>query len=256
MTSCISINSLRFGYLKAIKERTSESITREGQERGLALVIDSLTISKGELVIICGANGAGKSTLLSILGGRKMVSSGMTKIFNRDCFDDCRLTSKVCYVGERWSDRFLDLSIGEFLGEQVVSGERCVTLCRILGINLSWRVSQLSDGQRRRCQILSMFTASDEYDVYILDESTADLDIVSRERLLTWLKSESRSRDVTVLYATHILEGLNEWASRMLYLEGGRIVHDIKVLESMDLYKMCKEWLMKDSDRVKIENEC
>ena len=253
MTACISIRSLRFGYENPRVRRSVERTTEEGGMRPLALDVEHLDIGRGELVIFCGANGAGKSTLLSILGGRKMVPPGIARILNRDCFDDCKLASRVCYVGERWGERFLDLTIHEFLGDTVVSGDRCKALCRILGINLRWRLSQLSDGQRRRCQILSMFTASDEYEVYILDESTADLDIVSRERLLTWLKCEARSKGATILYATHILEGLNEWASRMIFLEDGLILHDVAVTESMDLYKVCKTWLMKDIDIMRIE---
>lgn len=249
MASCISIRSLNFGYDDSRCRRRLEPLSLEGDARRIALVVDHLDINKGELVIFCGANGAGKSTLLSILGGRRMVPPGTARILGRDCFDDCTLTSKVCYVGERWSERFLDVTISEFLGENVVGGERCSEMSRILGINLGWRLSQLSDGQRRRCQILSMFTSSSEYEVYILDESTADLDIISRERLLAWLRTQAKLNGVTILYATHILEGLNEWASRMIFLDGGRILRDIPVTESLDLYNMCKTWLMKDFEQ-------
>jgi CCR4-NOT complex subunit CAF16 len=247
MPSCISIQNLDFAYDTWRNVRTNKLSIGDGNTRPVALRIEQLTIDSGQLVVFCGSNGAGKSTLLSILGGRRMVTPGTATIQNRECFNDCRLTSKVCYVGDRWSDRFLDMTIGEFLGSSLVSGETCTALCDILGIDLEWRISRISDGQRRRCQILSMFTASDEFDVYILDETTSDLDIISRERLLGWLKERARRDGATVLYATHILDGLNEWGTRLIYLEKGRVIHDLPVCSSMDIYKMVKGWLMEYS---------
>jgi len=244
MSHCISIRNLDFVYERSRNLRVSKSPLNEGGMRTVALKIERLVIDSGELVLFCGANGAGKSTLLSILGGRKMMNPGTATILGRECFNDCRLASKVCFVGDRWTDRFLDITIAEFIGDKVVLGEQCTALCGILGIDLNWKISQLSDGQRRRCQILSMFTASEEFEVYILDETTSDLDIISRERLLNWLKERAHNDGATILYATHILDGLGDWASRVIYLEDGCVIHDLPVHSSMDVYKIVKDWLM------------
>ena len=245
MSTCVCIRGLEFTYESQRDVHFKlPKCAEEGMGRQRAIIVETLTISRGELVIFCGANGAGKSTLLSILGGRKMVQKGVVNIFGRNCFDDCQLSSVVCYVGERWSDRFLDLTIAQFLGEEVLSKDRCKALCDILSIDLNWRISRLSEGQRRRCQIVSTFTSSEDLSVYILDETTADLDIVSRERLLSWLKTQARDSGATILYATHIFDGLNEWGSRLIFLENGIISHDITVDQSTNLYALVKQWMM------------
>jgi len=222
----------------------SDKLIVEGGYRSASIKVDKLQIDRGELVLCCGVNGAGKSTLLSIIGGRKLIPQGNVTIFKRDCFNDCKLASLVCYIGDRWNDHFIDVTIAEFIGEYICNGRRCLELCEILQVDLSWRVSQLSDGQRRRCQILSAFTSSEEFLVYILDETTSDLDIVSRERLLGWLKNEAESRGACVLYASHILDGLDEWATRLVYMEDGNIAHDVPVKTGMDIYRTVRDWMI------------
>ena len=242
---CIEINELIFAYVEKPRSRPAGSYLLDGTSRNQILAVDSLTVQTGERVLCCGINGAGKSTLLSIIGGRKLVLPGSATIHGRDCFRDCTLGSTVCYLGDWWrTDFFLDLPIGQFLGESVCKTQRCREMCDILHLDLNWRISQLSDGQRRRCQILSAFTASELFEVYILDEITTDLDIVSRERLLTWLKKQSVQNKITVIYATHILDALDEWATRVIYMEDGKVCRDVPVTPPQNLYKTIRGWMM------------
>lgn len=209
--------------------------------------MSSLTVLRGERVLISGPNGAGKSTLLGILGGRKYVSGSSTLVLGRQCFNDCSLVSKVCYLGDWWrTDFFLDVSMRTFLGDKISGSNRCEDLCDILQVDLEWKIAYLSDGQRRRCQIIASLTASEHFEVYILDEVTSDLDILSRERLLTWLRRESEV-GATVLYSTHILDGMNEWATRLLYLQSGEIIQDIPVNCDIPVFQMVRRWMLGNS---------
>jgi len=66
--------------------------------------------------------------------------------------------------------------------------------------------------------------------VLLLDEVTVDLDVLVRSRLLDWLEEETRTRNVTVLYAvrpllfasltlqTHIFDGLDGWPTHVSHL--------------------------------------
>jgi CCR4-NOT complex subunit CAF16 len=237
----VSVSELVFAYANAKKSSARDA---EIEKASPALNVSSLRIYQGERILICGPNGAGKSTLLAILGGRKLVNGSKTLVLGRQCFNDCSLVSKVCYLGDWWrTDFFLDVTMRAFLGDRVTLSDRCKVLCDILRVDLDWKISYLSDGQRRRCQIIAALTVSDQFEVYILDEVTSDLDIPARERLLEWLKCES-DRGATILYSTHILDGMNKWATRLLYMESGQILRDIPVEREVPIFEVVREWML------------
>jgi CCR4-NOT complex subunit CAF16 len=89
-------------------------------------------------------------------------------------------------------------------------------LVELLGINLDWRMHQLSDGQRRRVQLLLGLVRP--FSILLLDEVTTSLDVCVRQDLLQWLVKESETRGATILYATHIFDGLDDWATHLCYL--------------------------------------
>jgi CCR4-NOT complex subunit CAF16 len=92
-------------------------------------------------------------------------------------------------------------------------------LVELLGINLDWRMHQVSDGQRRRVQI--MLGLIRPFKVLFMDEITVDLDICARQDLLTFLQQECDERGAAIVYATHILDGLADWVTHCMYLEAG-----------------------------------
>lgn len=52
--------------------------------------------------------------------------------------------------------------------------------------------------------------------VLLLDEITVDLDVLARADLLTFLVSECEERGATIVYATHIFDGLDKWATHIV----------------------------------------
>lgn len=124
-------------------------------------------------------------------------------------------------VGERWQPRG-DSKVSTML--EFVDGwvpERRDILVERFGIDLDWTVNALSDGRKRRVQLLLAFARPSE--VLLLDEVTTDLDVLARETLLQWLREESEQRGVTVLFSTHIFDGLEEWGTHMTYVQDGKI---------------------------------
>lgn len=75
---------------------------------------------------------------------------------------------------------------------------------------------QVSDGQRRRVQIFLGLIRP--FKILLLDEVTVSLDVVVRQDLLKYLKRESEERGATILYATHIFDGLDDWPTHLHYL--------------------------------------
>ena len=99
--------------------------------------------------------------------------------------------------------------------------ERRNELVRVLDIDESWRMHQVSDGERRRVQLAMGLIRP--WEVLLLDEITVDLDLLSRSNFLNWLKGETERRGATIVYATHILDNLAGWPSHLVHMSGGRV---------------------------------
>ena len=77
---------------------------------------------------------------------------------------------------------------------------RVTQLAVLLEVNPAWLTTELSEGQRRRVQLAC--TLAPPADVVLLDEVTAELDILTRRRLLAWLAADSAARGGLTLTRT------------------------------------------------------
>lgn len=57
----------------------------------------------------------------------------------------------------------------------------------------------------------------------LLDEITVDMDVVGRLDLLQFFVEECRDRRATIIYATHIFDGLEKWITHMAFVSEGRL---------------------------------
>lgn len=194
----------------------------------------SISIPRGSTVLLIGPNGAGKTTLLKVLAGKHMVPEGSVKVMGMSPFHMTSLTSSgsLNYVGGNWERdiAFAGYSIplaGDIPARQMlhsmpgVDPARIQTLIKVLDIDPEWRMHLVSDGQRRRVQIAMGLLKP--FDVLLLDEITVDLDVLGRADLMNFLKEECASRNATVVYATHIFDGLEFWPSHVMYVAQGQL---------------------------------
>ena len=56
------------------------------------------------------------------------------------------------------------------------------------------------------------------FKVLLLYEITTSLDVCVRQYLLHWINKESNERGATIIYATHIFDGLDDWGTYLHYL--------------------------------------
>lgn len=246
-----------------------------------SLVDINLRIPWHTRTLVVGANGAGKSTLLKVLSGKHLCLDGSVLVNGVDAFSpqatmqDGELVTT--YLGTEWCHMSIinrDIGVLELLesiGLQHYK-ERGERLCNILDIDLSWRMFKLSDGQKRRVQLVMGLLRP--WKVLLLDEVTVDLDVVARFRLLEFLEYETRTRICSVVYATHIFDGLAQWPDQLLHMRLGRIVdrldcdEDLRFVEGHDdmvsvapktgsqvsvavgkvssLYPLAMKWLVED----------
>jgi len=111
-------------------------------------------------------------------------------------------TQGVVYLGTEWSANPVvrsDIVVSHFLDS--VGGyrhkERRDHLLQILDVDLDWHMHQISDGERRRVQLVMGLMG--EWDVLLLDEVTVDLDVLVRAELIDFLSNESKTRGATIL---------------------------------------------------------
>jgi CCR4-NOT complex subunit CAF16 len=215
---------------------------RYPRSAGLALAGFSLTVEAGRRVLLVGRNGAGKSTLLHLLAGKHLVPPEKVRVLGRPAFHDTSLVEDVTFLGGPF--RFdVDIPVADILRRTPgVDPARRDRLVDVLGVDPGWHMHRISDGQRRRVQILLGLLRPSR--VLLLDEVTTDLDLIARLDLLELLRRESEEHGATILYATHIFDALEEWGTDVAFLEAGRLVRMVPLPElPRPLYRVVEGWL-------------
>jgi CCR4-NOT complex subunit CAF16 len=210
-----------------------------------ALVEVSLEVPAGARCLLVGANGAGKTTLLHMVGGRYLVGSEVVRVLDRPAFHDTSLAGRVASLGGIFPFD-VDLGVDEILATKEADPARRDRLVALLGVDLRWRMHRISDGQRRRVQLLLGLLQPRE--LYLCDEVTTDLDVIARIDLLAFLREESDVRGATLLYATHIFDGLDTWATHIVHLSHGRVrlaapLAEVAELRAAPLLRVVEGWL-------------
>jgi CCR4-NOT complex subunit CAF16 len=203
--------------MDAIEIRGLDFTYPGGEEKVLRSL--ELRVPVGARCLLLGANGAGKTTLLHLVAGRHMAADAAVRVLGRPAFSDTSLATRVSFIGGPFP-LDVDLGVDEILARRTkVEAARRDHLVRVLGVDPRWRMSRVSDGQRRRVQILLGLLGL--YELLLLDEVTTDLDVIARADLLAFLRRESEARGATIVYATHVLDGMEAWATHLAYLDHG-----------------------------------
>ena len=231
-----------------------------------------LKLKPGSCCLLLGANGAGKTTLLKILGGKHMVPKDKVLIHGREAFYDTGLTTsgQLSYIGGNWQRdvAFAGYGVtlaGDFPAKKMldsipnVDPARKKRIIEVLDINPEWRMHQVSDGQRRRVQLA--YGLMVPYSVLLLDEITVDLDVLGRADLMGFLRQECEERQVTIVYATHIFDGLEQFATHVAFVAGGQLrfckpMEEIEGLQDREpgaLLATVEVWLRKEAELKKQE---
>jgi CCR4-NOT complex subunit CAF16 len=217
----------------------------------------SLSVPVGSRCLLLGANGVGKSTLLRIAAGRHMLPPERARVFGRSAFHDTSLAGEVAFIGGPFPFS-ADISVREVLEHRPdVDPRRRALVLDMLDIDPSWRMNRVSDGQRRRVQLL--LDLERRLRLILLDEVTAELDVLARADLLRFLRAESDGDGVTVVYASHVLEGLQQFGTDLLFLSPGRLRCLVPLSEVAELattgqapgavsplHQLCERWMRED----------
>lgn len=214
----------------------------------------NMKVGNNEKVLLVGHNGAGKSTLLRIISGLHMstdyekfsvIGSGApNNQFNGLVFLADRWVRNTNFVGiHPFKMDILVKNMSKKLQHQFI--DRRNELLDILQIDLNWRMHQVSDGERKRVQI--MLNLLKPFQLVVIDEFLNDLDIVVKDRLFCYLDNEIQSNNGSIIFATHVFDNMQNWATHIIFMENG-ICHPKQKMNDFcqeDLYSKVKQKMLK-----------
>ena len=195
----------------------------------------SLTVARGEAVVLLGPSGSGKTTLLLLAAGLLMADSGAVRFNDRDL----RLLSKQEVL--RYRRTSLGFIFQNFNLVPGMSAEENVALPLLLrGVDrreararalaaleqvaLDARAAhapdRLSGGEQQRVAIARALVG--EPSLVLADEPTGNLDTESGDEVLSILGDLQRRQGVAMLLVTHDLRVARR-ADRMLVMRDGRL---------------------------------
>lgn len=194
----------------------------------------SLTVKEGEIVGILGPNGAGKTTLLRMMSRLMNPSAGTVsiRIGNEEISDDIEVKRHIGYLSNN-TKLYGRLSAREFLQmlgilygmSEEDTDRRIQEISGVLSMEpfLDNRIERLSTGQTQRVSIARCLVHDPQ--VYIFDEPTLGLDIISSAAIIDFMKGE-RERGKTVLYSTHYMEEAEFLCDRIAMIYNGKIISE------------------------------
>lgn len=214
-------------------ERNVRQGRKTKKETFLAVDHVSLEAREGEIIGILGPNGAGKTTLLRMLGMLMTPTKGEIRLTRADGSEITDATQKKAAIGylsgnTKLYPRFSIREYLQFLGtlygydkEQIKN--RTEEIFRVLNMEgfCDNRIEKLSTGQTQRASIARCLMA--DPGLYILDEPTLGLDILSADAIIRFMK-EQKEHGKTVLYSTHYLEEAQILCDRIYMISNGKIV--------------------------------
>ncbi|RID98032.1 ATP-binding cassette domain-containing protein [Simplicispira hankyongi] len=193
----------------------------------------NLSVHVGERLALIGANGSGKSTLLRVLHGLQRLSSGemvhgaphrQAMLFQRPHLLRASTQTNVALAlwlrGHAWRDA------------------RAQALRALARVGLEALARQngrtLSGGQQQRVALARVWALQAQ--VLLLDEPTSSLDPHAKrevEALIAQLagsaSADAQAGPVTTVFSSHNLGQVKRLATRVLYLEQGRVLADLPV---------------------------
>ena len=199
----------------------------------------SLSIGKGEYIVLCGKSGSGKTTLLRQL---KSVLAPHGKKTGEILFNGVSLgevsqrdqSAKIGYVMQNPDDQIVtdkvwhELAFGlESLGcEQKTMRARVAEMACYFGI-ADWfhkDVANLSGGQKQLLNLASIMAMQPE--VLILDEPTSQLDPIAASDFLNTVRKINIELGTTVIITEHRLEDIFPYADRAIVMDDGKVIAD------------------------------
>ncbi|MHA1273345.1 MAG: energy-coupling factor ABC transporter ATP-binding protein [Promethearchaeota archaeon] len=227
----------------------------------------SFNIEKESIYALTGNNGAGKTTILRLLVGLLKPVSGTIKIFGTKLTRNKKLLwqirQKIGFLFQNPDDQLFAPTIEEDIAfgarnlkltEKEVK-ERVEWALKAVGLEKFGKSSpfQLSWGQKKRAALAGLLVMKPK--LLILDEPFANLDFKSIYNHLKIIENLRKEHKMTILFTTHNLFFVKNWADKMLLIDKGKKIFEgspeegfqsKEVINILGSYDRIKELILKN----------
>jgi multiple sugar transport system ATP-binding protein len=190
----------------------------------------SLSIEKGEFVVLVGPSGCGKTTTLRILAGLETATAGRVHINGRDVTDVRPGERDIAMVFQNYA-LYPHMTVRQNIGYAMkVHGapaaeieKRVSEAAKLLALDpyLDRKPKNLSGGQRQRVAIGRALVRQPQ--VFLFDEPLSNLDAKLRVEMRTEIKLLQRRLGTTAVYVTHDQVEAMTMADRVVVMRAGKI---------------------------------
>jgi molybdate transport system ATP-binding protein len=203
----------------------------------------AIALQQGELVSLYGPTGSGKSSVLRMIAGLIKPTDGVIKIENDTWYNSAlRINLRTQYrnIGMVFQEYslFPNMTVRENLSYALSKGDGTKIIDELLDIAgltalQNKKPTLLSGGQKQRVALTRALVRKPQ--LLLLDEPLSALDTEMRERLQEYILNFHARFGLTTLLVSHDYPEIVRMSSRVLVLEGGRIVKECPPEELMRL---------------------
>ena len=222
----------------------------EGETEVRALDEINVEFQAGEFTAIMGPSGSGKSTLMHCVAGLDTLTTGQSFINEVSLSDlsDRELTllrrDKVGFVFQAFNliptlKAKENLTLPMDLAGQKVDSSWLDQIVDAVGITdrLAHRPDQLSGGQQQRVAVARALVSQPA--IVFADEPTGNLDSITGNEVLDFLRSAVDNLNQTLVMVTHDAAAASR-ADRVLFLADGKIVEELSSPSSEEIFDTLK----------------
>jgi ABC-2 type transport system ATP-binding protein len=202
----------------------------------LVVDIGSLQIDEGEMIGLVGNNGAGKTTFFRLLLDLIRANKGeiLVKGTNIATSEDWK-NYTAAYLDEGFLIGYLTPEeyfyfTGRLSGLSTTNVDEFLTRFELFFdgsvLGSGKYIRDLSKGNQFKVGIAAALLQDPQ--ILILDEPFANLDPTTQMRLIKMLREVHEQRRLTILVSSHDLNHITDVCSRILLMEGGKIIRDLR----------------------------
>lgn len=193
----------------------------------------SLEIASGEFFFLLGPSGCGKSTLLRIIAGLERPDTGSILVDGRDMTNVPPQRRGIGMVFQQYA-LWPHMTVAENIRfglraaklPKAVQEERLKESLELVRMTeyVNRYPHEISGGQQQRIAVARALALQPK--VLLLDEPLSNLDARLRDEIRGELKALHDNLKITIVYVTHDQEDALALATRMVLLNGGKIVQE------------------------------